>query len=111
MMNWIKYSNEAPQNIFVIGRDIANGDVYVGYFNDGYFHGTHIKYDMWCTLHDVRFEYRLIHTQPERSKREDSHNSNCVPIIRHDCWQTDCMIDGKCTQQNLNEMRCSEHGG
>lgn len=49
--------------------------------------------------------------QPERSKREDSHTSECIPVILHDCCMADCVVDGKCSVKKKCEMRCSEHCG
>ena len=52
--------------------------------------------------------YLWRYIQPERSKREDSHTPQCIPVILHDCCRSDCFKDGKCTVDKVYEMRYSD---
>lgn len=48
------------------------------------------------------------YSNPETIMKDDVHDSECVPVIIHDCW---CPTDNQkkvCTKKQY-DIRCSEH--
>ncbi len=75
--------------------------------------GLDIHYIL-CWECAIEWERNLAHfnrnfIRPERSKREDSHTRECIPVLLHDCPSGSCIKNGKCSVKKVYEMRCSEH--
>jgi hypothetical protein len=69
-----------------------------------------------CDLHFIELRAiikQFIFVQPDRSKREDLHHKDCIPIISNNCWHVgnECELKEKCDRKVGARMRCSEHCG